>query len=132
MDLYEEIVELLGLESRPELEGNDADEIESKLLRRLEELNKRIRSLNREIDKVQNEIEDLRDDVSNHNQIAVESMREGDEGLARHHLRKKKDKIDKVESRESQLSDLRKNKTRINDKREEIEDKLIEIRKIKG
>lgn len=131
MGIYEEIVDLLGLETT-DPRGDSLEDLESKLLDKLEELNDRLRSLNNEIDKVQDEIEELRDDVVYHNKMAVKSVRKEDENLARQHLRKKKDKMDKIEGRESQLSDLRRNKKRISENKSEIEDKLADIRKIRG
>lgn len=131
MDIYEEIVDLLGLDSNSVFDQTDLDEVESSLLDKLNNLNSRFRSIQKEIEKIDNKTESLRNDVAYHNKKATEAVRRNDEGLARHHLEKKEKKMDKINSLETQLSDLRESKQKIDDKRVRIEEKLIDIREMK-
>lgn len=128
MDVYQEIVNLLGLNSTPDT----LEDLEQELLDELSDLNQTYRSLNIEMKETEDYLEDLRKRVSGHNQKAIEMIKSGKEQRARRELEQKEKALRKIEQEQEALTKLRRNIDRIESKRSDLEDKLRDIRNRKN
>lgn len=128
MDIYQEIVDLLGLNSDPD----SLEDLEDELLDELGELNETYRSLDTQIKKTKRKLEELRQEVAEHNERAIELIKKGDESMARRELETKEQLLSKIQSEESALTDLRRNIQRVESRRSDLEEKLQEIRERKN
>lgn len=124
MDIYQEIVNLLGLDSTP----STLEDLEQELLDELSDLNETYRSLNVQIKETEDYLEDLQDKVAEHNQRAIKMIKQGDEPRARRELERKETALNKIQEEEEALTRLRRNMDRIESRRADLENKLQNIR----
>lgn len=124
MDIYQEIVNLLGLDSTP----STLEDLEQELLDELSDLNETYRSLNVQMRETEDYLEELQDKVAEHNQRAIKMIKQGDEPRARRELEKKETALNKIQEEEEALTRLRRNMDRIESRRADLENKLQTIR----
>lgn len=124
MDIYQEIVNLLGLDSTP----STLEDLEQELLDELSDLNETYRSLNVQMRETEDYLEELQDKVAEHNQRAIKMIKQGDEPRARRELEKKETALNKIQEEEEALTRLRRNMDRIESRRADLENKLQKIR----
>ena len=124
MDLYQEIVNLLGLDSKP----NTIEDVEQKILDELRELNETYRSLDVQIQETENYLEELREKVDSYNQRAIKMIKQEDEPRARRVLEEKQVALNRIQEKEKDLARLRRNIDRIESRRRDLADMLQRIR----
>jgi predicted RNase H-like nuclease (RuvC/YqgF family) len=125
MNIYEEIADILGLNTNPET----IDDVEKKLLEELKSLNENHRSLQGQINEVEESIHNLRNEISSHNKKAISKIESGYEDAARKELERKERKMHIIRKKESKLQDLRQHLNKIEEKRSLLENKLEKIRR---